>query len=119
MAVEGREFPRASALPRVHLPSLCVIPILLHSAIFLYTAGPATFRPLTAALDSSHFGRVGVISLNSAMKNFHHRKRTTSSTQARTRFSRMGLLTNRLAETATHHMYDTPIKDSFSEPGSA
>ena len=43
------------SLPRVQPPSLCTVQISLNSAIFLYTAGPATFRPLTAALDSSHF----------------------------------------------------------------
>ena len=58
------------SLPRVQLLSLCAVRILLNSAIFLYTAGPATFRPLTAALDSSYFGRVRVNSLNSAMKIF-------------------------------------------------
>ena len=47
------------SLPQVHLPSLCVVQILLNSAIFLYTAGPATFRPLAAALDSSRFVQGG------------------------------------------------------------
>ena len=43
------------SLPWVQLPSLCAVRISLNSAIFLYTAGPATFRPLIAALDSSCF----------------------------------------------------------------
>ena len=43
------------SLPQMQLPSLCAVRILLNPAIFLYTAGPATFRPLTAALHSSHF----------------------------------------------------------------
>ena len=43
------------SLARVRLPSLCEVRISLNYAIFLYTAGPATFCPLTAALDSSRF----------------------------------------------------------------
>ena len=65
------------SLPQVQLPSLCAVRISLNSAIFLYTAGPATFRPLTAVLDSSRFVQGGErkvlsFSLNSAMF-FHHR----------------------------------------------
>ena len=41
------------SLPRVQLTSLCAVRIMLNSAIFLYTTGPATFCHLTAALDSS------------------------------------------------------------------
>ena len=60
----------------------------------LYTAGPPNFRPLTAALDSSRFVQGGGISLNSAMPLvFMHCKESTTSSQARTRFSRLGVWT--------------------------
>ena len=79
------------SLPRMQPPSLWVVRISLISAIcFWILQGQLLFVLLTATLDSSRVGRVGVISLNSEMIFFHH-GRTTTSTQTQMRFSRMGV----------------------------
>ena len=99
------------SLPRGQHPSLCAVRISLNSAIFLYTAGPATFRPLTAALDSSHFMQGGerkflFFSLNSAMFFFSSQGQLLPPRHKPGYLAwESGLLTNRLAETARRSTY--------------
>ena len=94
------------SLPRVQPHSLHAVQISLNSAIFLYTAGPATFHPLTAALDSSRFVQGGE---REKFSLFHLTLQYYFSSQSKLLPPRLedgslawesGLLTNRLAETA-------------------